>query len=134
MRATSPTLRTYALIALIAGLFSLHVSVAEARSEHLRWTHPAPGEVSHFQVHTGPSSGSYDSVISNLNLSPDGSGIFHFDIDVPDTESIYLAITAVGTNGIVSPASNEGFRASLPPPPPPPPVSPAAPVLLMISP
>ena len=124
MRATPPTLRTYAVIALIAGLLGLHASAANARTEHLRWMHPAPADVSHFEVHTGLASGVYDSIIPDVDPAPDSDYIFHFDLDVPDAQSIYVVIKAVGTNGKVSLASNEGFRPSALPPPPPPSVDP----------
>lgn len=99
----------FGLVSLL-GLFG--ALDAAARSESLRWTHPAPEEVSFFEAFVGPSSGSYEQTISLGMPQPDAEGVFSATVEVPDATDAYIAVRAVGPDAVVSPLSNERFRAA----------------------
>jgi hypothetical protein len=85
-------------------------TVANARTETLRWTHNNPSNVAGFVIHYGLSSGNYTTVIDAPSLQSDAQGIFTFDIDAPDDATIYVAVTAYDDVGQVSAYSNEGTK------------------------
>lgn len=102
---------------------------ALARSESLSWQHPNGSQVSAFTVHVGKTSGSYTQTIPVGKPAASG-GVYNATITVANGDDAYVAISATGTNGLVSALSNERFRpASTTPPPPPtnPPASLGAP-------
>jgi len=106
---------------LLVGVTVLLAGPAWARNEVLRWQHPNAGQVASFNVHVGQSSGSYTQTIPVGKPSPSG-GVYTATITVANGDDAYVAISATGTNGLVSAVSNERFRpASTTPPPPPPP-------------
>lgn len=98
---------TFAAIAL-AGL----PAAAHARSELLRWQHPNPSTVAGFKVYVGSASGSYQTVL-DVGLPAPVNGVYSFSIQVPDPDSVYVAVTAYGPTGLEGPRSNEGFREGL---------------------
>jgi hypothetical protein len=117
---------------LVATALLLGAAVpALARSERLRWQHPAPAGVASFSVHVGPSSGRYTQRI-DVGLPAAQNGIYVYDLTVPDADDVYVAVTAVDAAGQRSVPSNEQLRSApaLPPPPPPAPLgAPGQPVV-----
>jgi hypothetical protein len=106
----------------------LGASVAQARTETLRWTHSEASRVSRFEAHIGPSSGNYDRVINLGVPSPNGSGVRSADVTVGDNEDVYVALRAIGNDGTTSPFSVQRQRlAPAPPTPPAPPTDPTPP-------
>ena len=79
------------------------------RSETLRWTHVAPSEVRSFKVRWGTRPGVYQATL-DVGKPPLTGGVFATAIDVPATETVYVALSAVGTNGLESILSNVGIR------------------------
>lgn len=99
-------------------------SDAHARTETLRWIHPAPSSVAGFRIHVGSSPGGYGSTI-DARLPTPVDGVYSHSIVVADLATVYVAVSAYASNGTPSPYSNE--RTLLPPggtPPPPPPPPP----------
>lgn len=95
---------------LAGALCLVFSSVAEARTENLRWTHPNPGEVQAFRVHLGAAPRSYTQTI-NIGLpTPDAAGVYTYSLQVPDGAVLFVAITAVGTTQLQSGFSNEQVR------------------------
>ena len=104
-------------LALAAGL--LCASSAQARTELLRWQHPAPAGVAGFTVLVGSAPGQYSQQIDVGKPTPQ-AGVYTYSLSVPDSADVYVAIQARGTNGLVSAPSNEQLRAAPTVPPPPP--------------
>ena len=76
-------------------------SAASARTETLRWKNAAsdPG-IEGYRVHTGPSSGFYNTVV-DVGLPPiNAQGEFYYDLELSDDETAYVVITAY--NGALS--------------------------------
>lgn len=97
-----------ALMALVA-LGSIAAS-AQTRTETVRWWHPDPTAVDGYKVYYGPSSGSYTSSVDVGIPGTDSQGAYFYNLTVPDTETVYIAVTAyVGSQE--SPFSNEKVRA-----------------------
>ncbi len=97
-----------ARILVAAGLLALSSSPAFARTENVRWQHPAPNSVAGFKVHVGPSSGNYSQTI-DVGLPVSGS-VFAHALNVSNNAAVYIAITAYDSTGRESAFSNEGFR------------------------
>jgi hypothetical protein len=107
-------------VALLAGAGALAAATAaDARTETLRWTHPAPGTVRGFHVHVGPASRQYARAIDVGKPAPDANGVYSAQIQVGNTDVVYVSISAYGPGG-TSAYSNERLRrpAQTPPPPP----------------
>ena len=107
----------YGSRALAAGIGAALIlgtpSMAEARTELLRWTHPDPGSVAGFNVYFGTASGSYGAPVNAEKPAPDSEGIHFFDLQVPvsvENERLYIAMTALDGDGQESPYSNERIR------------------------
>lgn len=83
---------------------------AAARTEQVRWTHPNPAEVQTFQVHVGSSSRAYTQTIDVGKPTRSGAGVYTYDLVVPDTAVVYLAVTATGPTQLRSAFSNEQVR------------------------
>ncbi len=77
---------------------------AAARIETFNWGHPTPGQVEGFTLHYGTSPGVYDMTV-------DCGSSFSHSLIVPDSETIYVAVSAYNmTSGVISPLSNEIVR------------------------
>jgi hypothetical protein len=91
-------------MALVVGL------EASARTETLRWTHPGADG---YRVHYGTETGVYTSHIDvEIPATDPGEAhaVFVYDLDVPDTETVYVAVTAYA-EGLESIPSNEQKRS-----------------------
>jgi hypothetical protein len=91
-------------------------AIAHARTETLRWEHPNPSQVAGYYVHYGAISGNYTTHI-NVALPPVNSdGTYSYDVEVPDDEEVYVAVTAYDALSQESAYSNEQQRLPQPPP------------------
>ena len=114
----------HASFALCLAAALLWASDASARTERFRWTQTNASTVNNFRIYWGAQSGSYTSSRDLGVPTVDAQGAFVYDLVVPDSDTIYVAVTA-WTSGLESTRSNERVRAGItggtPPPPPPPP-------------
>jgi hypothetical protein len=92
---------------LAAALLVAAASPAAADWTTLRWTHPDPSDVQNFRVHIGSRSGRYDRVLDVGKPSPDADGVFSYLVDLGDGDPVYVALTAIGHDGLESALSNE---------------------------
>jgi hypothetical protein len=106
-------------------------SQAQARTESLAWTYLEPELINGFEVLWGTSPGSYSNRIDVKMASQSGSE-YVYNLTVPDSATVYIAVRAYDSSGERSATSNERVRApagtgepassgsdtgSLPPPP-----------------
>jgi hypothetical protein len=119
----------YGSRALAAGISAALIlgapSMAEARTELLRWTHPDSASVASFNVYFGTASRSYGAPVDAGKPAPDSAGVYSFSLQVPasvENQPLYIAMTASGGEGEESAYSNEKIRGpagGLSPPTPP---------------
>jgi len=83
---------------------------ASARTELLRWTHPNPSTVTGFNVRWVPSGGSTTLVSAGLPV-PDASGVYSFNVTVPDSADVWFTVSAFNAGG-ESPGSNAICRGT----------------------
>ena len=89
-----------------------YASPAQARPEVLRFTHAEPARVASFRVLVGSASGQSDLLDQTLTVGPpDAAGEFAVLIDIASPATIYIRLTATGTDGTLSAASNEIQRS-----------------------
>jgi hypothetical protein len=72
------------------------ISVAQARTETLRWIpqESLPNAIDGYRLHHGPSFGAYDTTIDVGLPTPDGAGVYSYDLAIPDTATFYVVVTA----------------------------------------
>jgi len=99
------SLRAAALGALLLAL----ASAAVARTEQLRWQHPNPSTVAGFKVYVGNSPGVYQTTL-DVGMPTASSGVFSYSLQVPDSSTVYVAVSAYGSTGLEGPKSNEQER------------------------
>lgn len=100
-------------------VFLLIATPSLARQELLEWTHPDPQGVDGYKVYAGQSPGVYAPPIDVGPRTPDANGVMSYDLQVADTATVYVAVSAyAGTDESV--LSNERVRMAQAPPPPPP--------------
>lgn len=102
---------------------------AEARVETLRWSHSRVADVDGFKIHTGPSAGSYPTTI-NVGKPSSSNGVFSYNLNVSDSATVYVAVTAYGAGFLESfhsAAKKLAPVAITPPPSPTPPPTPSPP-------
>ncbi len=98
-------------LCLAVGLVAL-ASAASARTELLRWQHPNPSDVAGFKVYIGNAAGSYQTTI-DVGLPTALSGVYSYSLSVPDSNSVYVAVSAYGPTGLEGTRSNEQLRLGL---------------------
>ena len=104
----------------------LCASLAEARTETLRWTQDESSRVARFEAHYGTENGNYSQIV-NLGLpAVGGGGVRTASLTIPDAQSIFVALRAIGNDGTVSAFSQQQYREGIAAPPPsePPPSEP----------
>jgi hypothetical protein len=84
-------------------------SAASARSELLRWNHPDASTVAGFKVYVGNAPGSYQTVL-DVGKPTAAGGVFSYSLQVPDPDSVYVAVSAYGPTGLEGVRSNEQLR------------------------
>lgn len=87
----------------------LGAAAANARSELLRWQHPAPATVAGFRVYVGNAPGQYQTTL-DVGLAAASGGVFSHTLQIPDADSAYVAVSAYGPTGLEGPRSNEQLR------------------------
>jgi hypothetical protein len=99
--------------ALRAGVFALAVlalaSAASARTELLRWQHPDPSTVAGFKVYVGNAAGVYQTTL-DVGKPTASAGVFSYSLQVPDSNTVFVAVSAYGAGGLEGAKSNEQQR------------------------
>lgn len=104
-RSFSRALRAVAFGALLL----LMASAAAARSELLRWQHPAPASVAGFKVYVGNAPGVSQTTL-DIGMPTASGGVFSYSLQVPDANSVYIRVSAYGPTGLEGVKSNEQLR------------------------
>ena len=106
MRSQSFSPSRAVTLGILLALFG--ASAASARTETLRWYHPDPPTVTAYEIHWGTASRGYDFVVPAGLPGMDSLGVMTFalNVTVPDDQTVYVSMTAIGPDG-VSPLSNE---------------------------
>lgn len=112
---TRPRVAATTLLGVVLPALALAAATAASgagtRVETLRWAHPNPAKVAGFRVHVGSASRQYDQVL-DVGRPPASAGVFTYDLTVPDTADVYVAVSAYAPGGAASPYSNEQLRAA----------------------
>jgi hypothetical protein len=99
-----------ALRAVAFGVLPLLVAgAASARSELLRFQHPAPASVAGFKVYVGNAAGVYQTTL-DIGMPTASGGVFSYSLQVPDANSVYIRVSAYGPTGLEGVKSNEQLR------------------------
>jgi hypothetical protein len=98
-------------IALVAASLSL-ASAASARTEQLRWSHSNVASVAGFRVYVGNATGVYQTTL-DVGMPTASGGVFTYALSVPDSNTVFVAVSAYGPTGLESPRSNEQRRLGL---------------------
>ena len=91
-----------ALLLLLAG-------AASARTELLRFQHPDPASVAGFKVYVGNAAGVYQTTL-DIGKPTASGGVFSYSLQVPNSNSVYLTVSAYGSTGLEGVKSNEQLR------------------------
>lgn len=87
-------------------------AAASARTETLRWQHPSPSTVAGFKVYVGNASRSYQTKL-DVGLPTPSSGVYSYSLQVPDSDTVYVSVSAYGSTGLEGALSNEQLRPGL---------------------
>jgi hypothetical protein len=105
IRMWKRSLRAAALGALLLAL----ASAAVARTELLRWQHPDPSTVAGFKVYVGDSPGVYQTTL-DVGMPTASGGVFSYSLQVPNSNTVFVTVSAYGATGLEGPKSNEQQR------------------------
>lgn len=115
MNFQSLATRACANAALTAILLLALAGTAQARTETIRWTHGGSIDAVGFRMYSSSTPGPADSTkIADLSLAevgPNAQGEYFYTIDVPDQDTVYVAVTAVSSQNAESFRSNEKVLA-----------------------
>jgi hypothetical protein len=81
-------------------------SMAQARTETIRWTQAEPYVIAGFEIRWGTSPGSYPNIVDVGLPTPDGSGVYSADLALPD-QTVYLVARSRDSQGFLSDFSSE---------------------------
>jgi hypothetical protein len=101
--------RLFILSLSIASLFVL-AGAAQARTETISWSQPNMSNVTGWKIYFGSSSRNYSTIIDAGKPTPDGNGVYRFDIDVPGTDTVYVSMKSYNIDNVESVLSNERIR------------------------
>jgi hypothetical protein len=87
-------------------------SAASARTELLRWQHPDPASVAGFKVYVGNAPGVYQTTL-DVGMPTASGGVYSYSLQVPDSSTVYVTVSAYGSTGLESPKSNEQQRLGM---------------------
>jgi hypothetical protein len=100
----------FALHAAVFGILMASGSLAQARTDSVRWTHGA-SDLAGFRIYASPTSTVSDgSMIEDLAVAeagPNADGVYFFGIDVPDDDTVYITVTAYNDDDLESFRSNQ---------------------------
>ena len=111
--ATSAPASAASLSRAVSGMLLLSLlaaGIAQARAETLRWQHDDPSRVSRFEAQVGTQLGVYDRNFDLGKPTPDASQVYSASIQVGDQEDVYIALRALGTDGVWSARSEFRYR------------------------
>jgi hypothetical protein len=97
---------------VLAALGLALAGAASARTELLRWSHPSPSTVAGFKVYVGNAAGAYQTTL-DVGLPTPSSGVYSYSLTVPDSNTVYVTVSAYGPTGLEGPKSNEQRRLGL---------------------
>jgi hypothetical protein len=97
---------------VLAAACLLVAAAASARTEQLRWQHPAATTVAGFKVYVGNAPGVYQTTL-DVGMPPAASGVYTYSLQVPDANTVYVAVSAYGPTGLEGVKSNEQRRLGL---------------------
>jgi hypothetical protein len=100
--------RAFAVSALTLAI----AHAASARTELLRWQHGDASTVAGFKVYVGNATGAYQTTLDVGKPTP-SSGVYSYSLQVPDSNTVYVAVSAYGSTGLESTKSNEQRRLGL---------------------
>ena len=100
-------------VGLVAGVVlspaPLDAQVA-LRVETVRWKHPHVFQVAMFRVYWGLDPGVRDRFVE-VSAAPQAlPGVYSAGVLVPSHQTVYISVTAIGTNGLESGHSDMGQR------------------------
>ncbi len=100
-----------ALAFALVGLALVAAGTAQARTEIIRWTHSGSVDAVAFKMYSSATPGSSgSSEIADLSLAeagPNAQGEYFYSIEVPDTATVYVTVTAVSDQDVESFRSND---------------------------
>jgi len=99
------------LILGLAGLILGHAEAGEARTETIRWMHPAPSGVAGFRL-TWVYETSANATTVDVGVPSSESGVYAVEIEVPDDRDVYFTMTAYDAQGRESQQSNVLLRVA----------------------
>ena len=99
------------LILGFAGLILGHAEAGEARTETIRWTHPAPSGVAGFRL-TWVYETSTNATTVEVGVPSPAAGVYAVEIEVPDDHDVFFTMTAYDAQGRESQQSNVLLRAA----------------------
>jgi len=105
------------LSAILALCVFFQATTAAARTESLRWTVPPGESVAGFEALIGNAPGNWTSTVDLGLPNMDVNSVYSAAVEVPDANDVYVAVRAIGTNGLQSAASNMQLRPGLLPDP-----------------
>ncbi len=110
---TRKTIRRNLRLALPLALFATGLAgAAEARQETVRWTQDLDNEVAAFHILVGSTPGSADLLNQSIGVpTPDSNGVYSYTLDVDSDATLYVRMTALNSEAVPSPASNEIARS-----------------------
>jgi len=97
--------------ALVAASLAF-ASAALARTEQLRWQHANVATVAGFRVYVGNAAGVYQTTL-DVGLPAPSAGVYTYALSVPDSNTVFVAVSAYGPTGLESVKSNEQRRLGL---------------------
>jgi len=92
--------------AAFAVLLLAGASGASARTEQLRWQHPSAASVAGFKVYVGNAAGAYQTTL-DVGLPSASGGVFSYSLQVPDSSTVFVSVSAYGPTGLEGAKSNE---------------------------
>jgi len=92
--------------AALGALLLVGASGASARTEQLRWQHPSVSSVSGFKVYVGNAAGVYQTTL-DVGLPTASGGVFSYSLQVPDSNTVFVTVSAYGPTGLEGAKSNE---------------------------
>ena len=111
MTKRAPVLRALRTATLAVATLAF-AAAASARTEVLRWQHPSASTVAGFKVYVGNAPGVYQTTL-DVGMPAASSGTYSYSLQVPDPNTVYVAVSAYGPTGLEGPKSNEKQRLGM---------------------
>jgi hypothetical protein len=95
----------------LAAASLLAASSASAGTVPVEFSHVQQATIVEYRAVFGFEPGAYSEERS-LGVPPQSSGVFSTTVEIPDDVDVFVAVVAVGLNGVRSAPSNERLRVS----------------------